>query len=106
MANIVIANEKDFEELVKSVDTVLVDFYATWCPPCKMLSPVLEKVAKKLDENYLIVKVNVDECEKIAKKFGIMSVPTMAFLYEGEERKRLVGYRQEKEIVDTITNLD
>ncbi len=106
MANIVIANEKDFEELVKSVDTVLVDFYATWCPPCKMLSPVLEKVAKKLDENYLIVKVNVDECEEIAKKFGIMSVPTMAFLYEGEERKRLVGYRQEKEIVDTITNLD
>jgi len=106
MANIVIANEKDFEEIIKSVDTVLVDFYATWCPPCKMLSPVLEKVAKKLDENYLIVKVNVDECEKIAKKFGIMSVPTMAFLYEGEERKRLVGYRQEKEIVDTITNLD
>lgn len=106
MANIVIANEKDFEEIIKSVDTVLVDFYATWCPPCKMLSPVLEKVAKKLDENYLIVKVNVDECEKIAKKFGIMSVPTMAFLYEGEERKRLVGYRQEKEIIDTITNLD
>ncbi len=106
MANIVIATDKDFETIVKSVPTVLVDFYATWCPPCKMLAPVLEKVAKKLDENYLIVKVNVDECEKTGKKFGIMSVPTMVFMYEGEERKRLVGYRQEKEIVDTITNLD
>ena len=106
MANIVIATEKDFDKIVKSVETVLVDFYATWCPPCKMLAPVLEKVAKKLDEKYLIVKLNVDECEKIAQKYGIMSVPTMVFLYNGEERKRLIGYRQEKEIVETITNLD
>ena len=106
MANIVIATEKDFDKIVKSVETVLVDFYATWCPPCKMLAPVLEKVAKKLDEKHLIVKLNVDECEKIAQKYGIMSVPTMVFLYNGEERKRLIGYRQEKEIVDTITNLD
>ena len=106
MANIVIATEKDFDELIKSADTVLVDFYATWCPPCKMLAPVLEKVAKKIGDNYLIVKVNVDECEKLAQRFGIMSVPTMVFVYGGEERKRLVGYRQEKEIIDTLTNLD
>jgi thioredoxin 1 len=71
-----------------------------------MLAPVLEKVAKKIDENYLIVKLNVDECEDIARKYGIMSVPTMVFLSEGEERKRLIGYRQEKDIVETITNLD
>ena len=106
MANIVIATEKDFDELIKSKETVLVDFYATWCPPCKMLAPVLEKVAKKIDENYLIVKLNVDECEDIARNYGIMSVPTMVFLSEGEERKRMIGYRQEKDIVDTITNLD
>lgn len=106
MANIVIATENDFDEILKSVDTALVDFYATWCPPCKMLVPVLEKVAKKLDEKHLIIKVNVDECEKIAQRFGIMSVPTMVFFYQGDERKRLVGYRQEKEIIDTITNLD
>ena len=106
MANIVIATEKDFDELIKSKETVLVDFYATWCPPCKMLAPVLEKVAKKIDENYLSVKLNVDECEDIAHKYGIMSVPTMVFLSEGEERKRMIGYRQEKDIVDTITNLD
>jgi thioredoxin 1 len=106
MANIVIATENDFDEILKSADTALVDFYATWCPPCKMLVPVLEKVAKKLDEKYLIIKVNVDECEKIAQRFGIMSVPTMVFFYQGDERKRLVGYRQEKEIIDTITHLD
>ena len=106
MANIVIATEKDFDKLIKSKETVLVDFYATWCPPCKMLAPVLEKVAKKIDENYLIVKLNVDECEDVARKYGIMSVPTMVFLSEGEERKRMIGYRQEKDIVDTITNLD
>ncbi len=106
MANIVIATEKDFDDIIKSVETVLVDFYATWCPPCKMLAPVLEKVAKKLDENYLIVKVNVDECEKLGMKYEIMSVPTMVFIKKGEEKTRLIGYRQEREIVDTITTLD
>lgn len=106
MANLLHIEEKDFDEVVKSKDTVLVDFFATWCPPCKMLAPVLEKVAKKVDDNYLIVKVNVDEAEKLAKRFGIMSVPTMVFLYKGEERTRLVGYRQEKDIIDTLTNLD
>ena len=106
MANLLHIEEKDFDEVVKSKDTVLVDFFATWCPPCKMLAPVLEKVAKKVDDNYLIVKVNVDEAERLAKRFGIMSVPTMVFLYKGEERTRLVGYIQEKDIIDTLTNLD
>ena len=106
MAQLLVIEEKNFDEVVKSKETVLVDFYATWCPPCKMLAPVLEKVAKKVDDNYLIVKVNVDEAEKLAKRFGIMSVPTMVFLYNGEERKRLVGYRQERDIIDTLTNLD
>lgn len=106
MADLLHIEEKDFDELIKSKDTVLVDFFATWCPPCKMLAPVLEKVAQKVDDSYLIVKVNVDGAEKLAKRFGIMSVPTMVFLYQGEERTRLVGYRQEKDIIDTLTNLD
>lgn len=106
MADLLHIEEKDFDEVIKTKETVLVDFYATWCPPCKMLAPVLEKVAKKVDDNYLIVKINVDECEKLSKKFGIMSVPTMVFLYNGEERKRVIGYRQEADIIDTLTNLD
>ncbi len=106
MANIRLVEEKEFDEAIASKPTVLVDFYATWCPPCKMLAPVLEKVAQKVNDNYLIVKVNIDESEKLAKKFGIMAVPTMVFLSEGEERTRITGYRQEKDIIDTLTNLD
>ena len=71
-------NESNFEELVKK-DLVLVDFYAEWCGPCKMLGPVLEEL-----DNVEVVKIDVDECANLARQFGIMSVPTLMIFKDGK----------------------
>ena len=80
-------NSKDFKELIKA-DKILVDFFATWCGPCKMLGPVLEKVESKLK----VVKVDTDEFEDLAREYGVMSIPTLVLLEKGKEVKRSVGF--------------
>lgn len=75
---VVHGNEKNFDELIKN-DLVLVDFFATWCGPCKMIAPILEEL-----EDIDIVKVDVDESPALARKFGIMSVPTLMIFKNGE----------------------
>lgn len=83
------ANNENFNELVGE-ERVLVDFFATWCGPCKMLSLVIEKFDK---ENTIpIIKVDVDECEKVASKYRIFSVPTLIIFENGKEIKRKTGY--------------
>lgn len=96
-----VINEKEYEELVKNYKgVVLVDFFATWCGPCKMLAPILEQVA---EENLApIYKVDVDECFDLAKSFGIMSVPTMLVFKDGEVVDKLVGLRQKNQIIDIL----
>ena len=98
-----VINEKEFNELViEKKGLVLVDFFATWCGPCKMLTPILEDVAK---ENLAdIYKVDVDECFDLSKSLGIMSVPTMILYKDGEIVEKMVGLRQKKQIIDTIKN--
>lgn len=78
-------NEKNFDELIKN-DLVLVDFFATWCGPCKMIAPILEEL-----EGIDVVKVDVDESPDIARKFGIMSVPTLMIFKNGELRSSQSG---------------
>ena len=80
-------NEKDFVELIKE-DKILIDFFATWCGPCKMLSPILEKV----ESNLKVVKVDVDEFEDLAREYGVMSIPTLVVLEKGKEVKRHIGF--------------
>lgn len=82
-------SNENFDELIKG-RTVLVDFYADWCGPCRMLAPVLEEASTKFDIE--IIKVNVDEHEGIAKKYGVMSIPTLIVFENGTEKKRNVGY--------------
>ena len=79
-----IVNTEEFNALMNE-DAVLVDFFATWCGPCKMLTPVLESVANKLDGKVKIVKVDVDESPDLAQRFGIMSVPTMILFKKGQQ---------------------
>ncbi|MBR7090874.1 MAG: thioredoxin [Clostridia bacterium] len=81
---------------------VLVDFYATWCGPCKMLSPILEQVADEMGDSIQIVKMDIDECMELAQEYGIMSVPTMILFENGAEIQRAVGFRQKAQIVDMI----
>lgn len=98
--------EVDFEQRVKqSKKVVLVDFFAVWCGPCKMLGPILEDVYSQLDqEKFDIVKVNIDECEDLARNFGVMSVPTMIVFKNGEEVDRMVGLRQKTQILDALNS--
>lgn len=79
---IIHGNEQEFEMLIQD-SLVLVDFFATWCGPCKMLGPVLEEIAKE-QENLKIVKIDVDENPNLSKKFAIMSVPTLILFRNGE----------------------
>lgn len=102
MKTIAHVNAENFDEVVKNnKGAVLVDFFAVWCGPCKMLSPILEQVNNDL-ENITIAKVDIDEALPLAKKFGIMSVPTMILFVKGEEKERLIGLRQKSQIIETV----
>ena len=79
--------EKEFTKLTKT-NKILVDFFATWCGPCKMLGPVLEKTNSKIK----VIKVDTDEFEELARKYGVMSIPTLVLLEEGKEVKRHIGF--------------
>lgn len=81
---------EDFNSEIKE-GMVLVDFYADWCGPCRMLSPVIEEVARELPD-LKVIKVNVDEREDVAKMFGVMSIPTLILFRDGQMNKKQVGF--------------
>lgn len=80
------------EKVLKSELPVLVDFWAPWCGPCQMAGPVLENLSEEYKDKVLIVKLNVDEQQKYAKQFGIMSIPTAIIFKDGQELGRQVGF--------------
>lgn len=92
-------NEKEFEENVKNgKGIVVVDFFATWCGPCRMLSPIMEDVSK----DYTVYKVDVDKCENLAMEFGIMSIPCVVAFKDGKEYNRTLGLQPKDEIIKII----
>lgn len=92
-------NNENFDELI-SLDKVLVDFYATWCGPCKMMHPVLEEIEK--ETNIKIVKVDVDKFNELARKYGIMSIPTLIYFNNNEIVFKRVGYISKDELLKMI----
>lgn len=102
--NIVQLTDDNFEtEVIKSTAPVLVDFWAVWCGPCKMIAPELEKIADEKGSDVLrIGKVNVDECRDTAIKYGISSIPTLLLFKDGEVAKKLVGAMGKDRILDEI----
>lgn len=88
----------NFEEFIQ--DRILVDFYANWCGPCKMLSSVLEKVSNEIE----ILKVNVDENQDLAREYGVMSIPCVILFDKGKEIKRNVGFVPEGKLREFIKN--
>lgn len=94
----------DFKEKTANGVT-LVDFFATWCGPCRMLSPIVEDIAAESDGSYSVYKVDIDEAQDIAMDFGIMSVPTLIVFKNGAEAARMVGVQPKAAILDTVRKL-
>ncbi len=97
-------NQESFKDALASKKRVLVDFYAKWCGPCKMLSPIIEEIAgESTDENLIIGKLDVDDCFDIARSYGVLSVPTLIlFDHSGEESKRSIGLKPKQAIIDML----
>lgn len=92
-------NNNNFQnEIIENAGMALVDFYADWCGPCKMLSPIIDEIAEERT-NITVGKVNVDECNSLAAKYNVMSIPTMIIFKNGKEQARLIGLRPKEEIL-------
>ena len=96
-------NEGNFEdEVVKSEQPVMVDFWATWCGPCKMLAPVVAEIAAEREGTLKVGKVNVDESPELAARFGIMSIPAVFLFKGGKVAAQAVGYMSKDELVSKL----
>ena len=91
-------DEKTFDEAVRGEKPVLVDFWATWCGPCRMLAPVIEEIANEYAGKVKVGKVNVDDERELALEYGVSSIPTVMVFQNGEVKQTSVGYRPKEEI--------
>lgn len=99
-----VINKSEFEAM-KNDGMLLVDFFATWCGPCKMLAPVLEELASKFEGKLNIVKVDVDKDSDLAMQFGIMSVPTMILFKDGQPIKQIQGFQPAPQLENLLNQL-
>src|SRR5262245_36339284 len=106
MSSVPNVNDQSFDaEVLKSGVPVLVDFYATWCGPCKHLSPIVEQLAKDYTGKLKVVKLDIDEAPGTASSHGIMAVPTLIFFKGGAEKAKLTGFRSKPELEATIKDV-
>jgi len=102
MAEITITKDNFEREVIKSEQPVLVDFWASWCGPCKMLSPVISELAEEYEGRVKVGKVNVDEEPELASAFRVASIPTVVLFKDGEVKETSVGYRPKQQLKDMI----
>lgn len=101
MAEITITKSNFEEEILRSDKPVLLDFWATWCGPCRMLAPVIEEIANERSD-VKVGKVNVDDEGALATAFGISSIPTVVLIKDGKELDRVVGYRPKEQLLEML----
>ena len=95
--------DQDFEERVlKSEEPVLVDFWAEWCVPCHMVSPVVDEIGQEKGESLRVAKLNIDENPEVTRRYGVMSIPTLMLFKDGEEKARVVGARGKEALLREI----
>ena len=104
MSEIILTNKNFEAEVLKSEIPVLVDFFATWCGPCKMLAPVIEELAEKYEGKVKIGKVNVDEENELAMQYGILSIPTLVLFKQGKVVNTKIGLCSKSEIESMINS--
>ena len=101
--NVIMLNENNFrQEVLKSEMPVLVDFWAAWCGPCKMVGPIVEELANDYVGKAKVCKLNVDDCGRIAQSYGVMSIPTLILFKDGQEANRIVGFRPKAELAKML----
>ena len=99
--SVIAITKENFEALANGDKPLLLDFWATWCGPCRMIAPIVEEIAAER-EDILVGKVNVDEEMELAVKFGIVSIPTLILLKNGMEVEKIVGYRPKNAILEIL----
>lgn len=100
----ILNNKNEFEQIISNNELVVIDFFATWCGPCKMLSPVIENV-ESLIHNVKFIKVDIDQFNDLASQYKIQSVPTLVFLKNGQEVMKSIGYLDEDALIEKIKSL-
>ncbi|HMW34280.1 thioredoxin [bacterium] len=106
MSHPVVLSDASFEnEVIKSDKPVLVDFWATWCGPCRMIAPMVEELAKEYDGKAKICKIDVDANPAVASKFGIMSIPTLLFFKNGQLADKVVGAVPKAKLVEKLNGV-
>lgn len=101
----VTVNNQNLAEVLSSSPVVLIDFWATWCGPCRMLAPVVEEVAAEFEGKAVVAKCNVDEAREVAMQYRIMSIPTLVYFKNGEVADKTVGVVSKENIVSKLNNL-
>ena len=102
MSVLKITNQNFEEEVLKADKPVLVDFYATWCGPCQMMSPIIDEIAEENTDTLKVGKVNIDENQDLAIKYNVMSIPTIIIVKNGKVEKTFVGVTDKNEILGAI----
>lgn len=100
--NIEVLNEEEFKKLIDNKDLTVVDFFATWCGPCRMLSPILDEIAEEMKDEFKFGKIDIDENFEIAKTYGIMSVPTLVLFKDNKVVDKIVGLRSKNQILEVL----
>lgn len=99
--SVISVSKENFEEIKNSEKTVLLDFYADWCGPCRMVSPLVDEISEE-NPQYLVGKINVDREPELAQQFGVMSIPMLAVIKDGKVVSQSVGARPKSEILDLL----
>ena len=100
--NVINLDKNNFEEVTNIDKPVLIDFWAPWCGPCRMQSPIIEKVAEEVGDDAVIAKLNVDENSEISSQFSVMSIPTIIILKDGQVVEKMVGLTPKERLISLL----